>query len=445
MINSVTEEKNLPLSSVQRLIVEVLFPEIDGKLYKKGGETNTMLINKKLTTAIATGAIIFSAVTPALASTGVGVIGNGAESNNTVSVTQTNTTTASQNNDANITNNIKTQSSTGGNNADFNTGGNTSVQTGAATNGVSVSNTANINALTVGDPCNCDNGATILEDGNGAFSNSTADLSNTNTKTATQNNTANFTNNVDSSASTGKNSASDNTGGDNTIMTGAAKNWTDVVSTANKNVMGGTGATAGTGATTLTIGDNGALSTSAITDTNNTTAVAAQNNAATFFNNVDSSAKTGKNAEDFNTDGNNQIQTGPAANWTGVANIANNNAMDALGCGCATGDVFKVGDNGAFSGSAINATNTNTQTAAQDNGATFSNYVDPQAFSGDNSLSDATGSYWFGGDNSVMTGQSASQTEVVNTSNTNEISSNGINIGGIDWGFNFNPGSLLGM
>ena len=406
-----------------------------------------MLINKKLTTAIAMGTIIANAfLLPALANastTGVGITGNGAESTSAVSVTQNNTTTATQNNVATITNKIDAQSNTGGNDANYNTGGNTQIQTGAASNGVSVSNTANSNFMATGNPCNCDNGATILEGDNGAFSNNAAALLNNNTNTATQNNTADFTNKIDTKTTTGNNSGSDNTGGDTSIMTGPANNWTDVVNTANKNVITGSDATAGTGATSLQIDGNGALTANAITDTNNNTAVTTQTNAATFFNNVDATAQSGKNDANYNTGGNNNVQTGGAANWTGVANIANQNVVDALDCGCATGDVFNEADNGAFAGNTVAATNNNTQTAAQDNGAEFSNYADPHAFSGDNSLSDATGS-WLPDNQSVTTGQAASQTEVVNTSNENTISSNGVDFGGMNWNFTFSPSAILG-
>jgi len=405
-----------------------------------------MLI-RKITTVLATGSLLLGTVTPAaFASTGVGILGNGAESSSNVSVTQNNNDTATQNNSAKITNHIDSSSSTGGNDANFNTDGDTMIQTGNAANGVSVSNTANSNFMSNQNPCGCNNDSLIQVGGNGAFSTNNAALTQNNNTTGTQNNAANFHNDIDAHATTGDNSASDNTGGNNSIFTGSAKNFVDVNNTANKNVMVGAGAGAGVGGTTIDVTGNGALSSNNVAATQNNTATATQNNSATFFNDVDARARTGDNNGDFNTDGNNSIFTGSATNMVGVANIANQNVLTTLGgdCGCATGDVFKVKANGAFSDNNVAATENNSQTAAQNNAADFSTFLDPKGQTGDNSVSDATGSFWFGSDpNGIMTGSSASETQVVNTSNENVLSSNGVSMGG--WSFNWDPSSVIGL
>jgi len=403
-----------------------------------------MLITK-ITTVIAAGSLLLGAITPAFADTGVGVLGNGAASSNNVSVTQNNNNTATQNNDATITNHIDSSASTGGNNADFNTGGNNAIQTGSAANGVSVSNTANSNFMNSSNPCGCDNGSLVELGGNGAFSTNNAALTQNKNNTATQNNSADFTNDIDAHAKTGGNSATDNTGGDNSIFTGSARNAVDVTNTANQNVLtGGSGTGTGVGGTTLKILGNGALSNNNIADTSNNSATATQNNSATFFNDVDASATTGKNDADFNTDGNNSIFTGSASNFVGVVNIANRNVLSGLDqCGCATGDLFKIADNGAFSGNNVAATENNDQTATQNNAADFSNFVDPHAKTGFNDATDNTGSLFLIGDpNTVLTGNAASQTEVVNTSNENVLTSNGVSMGG--WSFSWDPSSLMG-
>ncbi len=403
-----------------------------------------MLINKKLAAALATGAILLATVSPAFADTAVGNLDNGAESSSAVTVTQNNNSTATQKNAATITNDITSSSSTGGNNTNFNTNGNNQVYTGSASNAVNVSNTANDNQMS--NPSANNGGNTLLKNGgNGAFSVNAANLTSNNNANASQNNAANFRNTIDSSASTGNNSGSDNTGGNTSLFTGPAKNVTDVVNQANQNVMtGGNAAFGFGGGTTLENNNNGAITDNSVAATENNSATATQANTATFGNIITGGAFTGKNKGNFNTDGSTAVMTGSALNWTGVSNTANNNVMNeaAGNCGCALtnhGNLVENAGNGSFSSSAANATMNNNQTAAQANAVDFSNLVDPSAFTGKNSASDTTGSFWFPTGSSVMTGNSASQTDVSNTSNEN-VMSNGVTLAGVN--FNWNPAAL---
>jgi hypothetical protein len=412
-----------------------------------------MLI-KRISTVIATGSLLFGTLaTPMFASTGAGAIGNGAESQNTVNVNQTNTSTAAQTNNATITNNVSSDASTGGNSTDFNTGGDSAIRTGGASNVVDINNQANSNQMQMPTQCNCDNGGLVEVGGNGAFSANAANLNTTNNTSAFQNNAAQFTNNVDAESKTGANTASDNTNGNSYIFTGPANNAVGVNNVANKNVMtSGLGSDAGTGAglgsgTTLKIDNNGALSANAINANQNNSAFASQNNAANFANSVTGGAFTGDNDTDFNTSGNSGIQTGSAMNWTGVANMANYNVMSGLSnCGCATGDLFKDAGNGAFSGSTINDNENNTSADYQNNAAAFSNGVDTKAKAGYNTASDNTAGYYlFDDPNTVMTGNAASQTQVQNQSNMNSMTSNGFDMGGMNWTVDWNPSSVMGI
>jgi len=411
-----------------------------------------MLIKKnftKITTAIATGAILLSTVTPALAATGVGVVGNGAESTNTVNVTKNNTSTAVQSNSADISNTVSSTANSGGNTADFNTGGSSSITTGPAANAVSISNEANSNKLSTGDPCGCSDPTQVVVKGNGAFSNNAANVTSNNNNSAYQTNTADFTNNVTNNANTGDNSGSYNTGGGTSIFTGPAKNATQIDNKANENVMFGGSTGAGNGGSSLIIGDNGALSANAINATNNNTSTAVQSNDAAFSNYVDNTANTGDNTADFNTGGGVRLQTGGAFNWTDISNAANRNVIANFNdCGCATGDLLKEVGNGAFSANAINATNNNDQSQYQTNSADYTNAVTNDATSGDNSASYGTEGFW-GFDPSVLTGPTGSNTQVNSSANQNVLTSTGshsdVSFGGWNVNLGWDPASVMGM
>ncbi|HUQ84770.1 MAG TPA: CHRD domain-containing protein [Candidatus Limnocylindrales bacterium] len=111
-----------------------------------------MNLKQKLTTGLATGAVVLSALTPAaFAATSVHVSGNGAFSSNSVSVTQNRNLSVSQSNSSSISNSVNANSNTGGNNASLNTGGNVAVVTRSSSTGVAISNVANANILNLGN------------------------------------------------------------------------------------------------------------------------------------------------------------------------------------------------------------------------------------------------------------------------------------------------------
>ena len=85
----------------------------------------------RIATAVSSAAIVVSSFATPLLATTVQVTGNGADSVNTVNVTQNTETNVSQTNDANISNNISVKSNTGDNEAKKNTGGDVSIKTAA--------------------------------------------------------------------------------------------------------------------------------------------------------------------------------------------------------------------------------------------------------------------------------------------------------------------------
>lgn len=384
-----------------------------------------MIINK-IASSIATGALLFSMVTPAFAADTIEISGNGAGSLNTAVVTESNNTNVSQSNTANVTNNVTSSSNSGGNNANFNTGGNTSVQTGGAQSVTNVSTAVNANIADV-DPCACvDGDLDVKISGNGADSYNNAAVAASNTTTLKQANSASVTNKVESKANSGRNDADFNTGGSTSITTGPAVTLTSVLTAGNVNsaTVGGNGLGVGNGnAASALITGNGAGSVNGITLYLPSALTVSQANSASVMNYVESKANSGKNDANFNTGGITQILTGGAAAKTNVDNLLNFNSAN-LDCDCLVGGVnAKIAGNGA-SGSQVGttydtilATVGNTTVLGQGNGATLENNADAKAKSGYNDADYNVGSVY--GDPSVMTGQTYSETNVSTLSNWN--------------------------
>ena len=170
------------------------------------------MINKRIATAIATGALVFNSLaTPAFAAINVNLTGNGDSSNNTANLNISKSNSIVQNNTANISNNVEVDAETGGNEANRNTGGDVNVETGNSTVGVSVQNALNKNSASLA--CCTSGNATLNIPGNGVESDNDIDLDMDNSNEIFQDNDADVDNDVDVWASTGNNEANRNTGG----------------------------------------------------------------------------------------------------------------------------------------------------------------------------------------------------------------------------------------
>jgi len=371
---------------------------------------------RKLSTAIATGAVLLSSVAPAFAST-VEVSGNGAFSGNTVTQSNTNTTSVSQNNTANVTNNVDSNASTGGNSAGFNTGGNTTIDTGDASNNVDVSTAVNLNKASVGCGCAAD-GTDVKISGNGAFSTNAADVTNSSTTALSQTNDAHIRNDIDANAKTGYNDAGFNTGGNTTIRTGDASSTVSVDNKANANFANVGGSSAGgAGGSSIIISGNGAFSGNTASLDRSAVVALTQDNDAHIRNDVDANAKTGDNSAGFNTGGDVRVLTGDATTDVMVDNMVNFNAAD-VDCGCVLdGTDIKIAGNGAYSDSDVSASDDNIVAASALNDAYLHNDVDGKAKTGDNDAGFNTASVH--GDPTVRTGDASSSTDVSNTGNVN--------------------------
>ncbi len=393
-----------------------------------------MTYKTRLTTAIATGAVLLNALAPMAFANTITVTGNGASSLNSVNLSSNTTTVVNQTNNLNVNNDVDAKATTGGNSANYNTGGNVTVNTGAANTSVNVSTAANVNKANV-DCCNKGGATNVTVDGNGAKSLNAVDLNKDKTIVLSQDNNAYVTNDVNAKADTGKNDASFNTDGNVTINTGKATTNVSVDTKANANVAkigGGQGASNGD---TVTITENGVGSANFVGLGLSSAIVLAQDNAAKINNDVDAKANSGKNDATFNTGGEVTINTGAAKTNVDVNNLVNFNAAD-VDCGCLLDGVdVKIGKNGVGSDNEVAADLSNGLWVAEGNAAALNNDVDGNAKTGKNDASFNTGDP--SGDPSVVTGAADSQTDVSNAGNVNLYNQGAtLHLPG-DWNFDF--------
>ncbi len=194
----------------------------------------------KLVTAIATSAIVLGAMAPAaLAATDVVVAENGAFAKTNVKVKNVKATTVAQSNKSHVTNVVKSHANSGKNKSNFNTGGNSGVGTGPATSNVNVKVGGNSNTANLNSDCGvCGGGETsVAVVGNGAFSHSGVEVSNSSWLTVVQSNVSNVFNAVTSSSNSGGNSSSFNTGGSSSIGTGTASSNVNVEVNGSSNTL----------------------------------------------------------------------------------------------------------------------------------------------------------------------------------------------------------------
>jgi len=280
--------------------------------------------------------------------TKVEISGNGVESRNKASVTDSRNsgTELFQNNTAVVTNKVDSYANTGDNNANRNTGGtglnaagNTKVITGDAYSKTNISTQANANVATVGGGSSSANAGTqALITGNGDSSRNTIRLSDNHELIVVQDNTAVVLNAVSNSATTGYNDANRNTGTNVTIDTGNAFAETNVDNMVNFNsanvdcecVLGG--------GLKVEISGNGVESVNKVSETDNGGLSIFQGgrngagNVALLTNSTGANADTGLNDAGRNTGPVSiidpvDVYTGNAGSLTNVSNEGNVNVV----------------------------------------------------------------------------------------------------------------------
>lgn len=312
--------------------------------------------------------------------------GNGSESTNSASVTDTNTTSEVIENDGEIVNWIDIDANSGNNTASKNTGGDSTIETGDANVVANVINTLNtvvdgvLNTVNIfGDlvgnivqapttsassacsSCECGSSASAANTGNGSGSDNNAEVNTDNSSTTTMTNNATVVNNLGVDATTGDNETNFNTGGESLVETGDAIVNANVVNVANVNVASGDcspvymvfindvtggwqgdilGAAPGTyfytssgefyfvdenGQLVAVNAGNGADSTnSANVNASNSDSTTITNNGS-ITNNISIDANTGGNDASKNTGGDSTIKTGNANVAVNVVNFINSN------------------------------------------------------------------------------------------------------------------------
>ncbi|KKR13564.1 MAG: hypothetical protein UT40_C0014G0020 [Candidatus Woesebacteria bacterium GW2011_GWA1_39_21b] len=377
-------------------------------------------LQKKIATAIATGALLFQTVIPVLAqSTTLVISGNGAETDNDINLSQTTTTTVVQNNVANISNNVDADAETGENDQNYNTGGPVSLTTGDATTGVAISNTANSNVAEVSGCCDVDVDVEISDNGYKS------------------------------------------TGGPVSMETGDADTTVLIANKANSN-WAKIGDGSGGASVSLKIIGNGAETDNDINLLFDRSLLLTQDNYANIKNKVDADAETGENDQNYNTGGPVSLETGDATTVVGIDNLANFNFAD-LNCGCLLDVVAKIAGNGYNADSDISAALLDTKAAFQTNsyvcgygyqfpwggGGDLSfpwygyqkkacNDVDAEAETGENDQNKNTG---HSADPSMETGDATTWVDIENTANSNVLIEGGLGLPELpDFDFEFDLG-----
>lgn len=420
---------------------------------------------------------------------------NGENSTNTANAASTANTTADFNNDGTIKTEIKALSLTGDNKTSYNTGGDSEIITGDANvvatiitdaNAVNmgiyqfdVNGDQNGDIVLTADPANCINcgqNTSAENSNNGSDSQNTATASSTNTTTETIANDADVVNNIKITADSGGNDASFNTNGDSTIKTGNANVVANVVNVLNTvvdgvihtvNIFGDlvgnillpeqqpiSSADCGCCAPDLSAenSNNGSGSTNTADATSTNTSTTTQTNNATINNNLNLKGNTGDNDVNFNTNGNNLVESGDVSVDANVINVANVNVAggpcgdpvymvfvnDPSGnwqgqiAGAAPGTYFYASDGLLYvvdesgnliavnSGNGSNSTNASTSSASTTttttitNNGSITNNINIEANTGDNKAS-----YNTGGQNSITTGNANIVVNVINFINSN--------------------------
>ncbi len=287
-------------------------------------------------------AIVFSAcllLNLALTSTAkaeqisIEVTGNGNNSSNEVSTQSQSQANVSQQNDANVTNNVSTDANTGENETSFNTNGETSVNTGDATTTTNVSN-ENINTNSAEVNTCCDQGSLIKVSGNGDNSTNIVGLGLANTASSSQKNSANVANNVSVNANTGYNKALFN-GGSSMIVTGNIKANTNV---SNKNINNSIGSIESFSASAvIKVEGNGVGSENLVYLTLDNEVSSEVLNIVNIVNNIEQFLNTGGN-ETLKNLGDVMIFTGDIESNINILNENINSSVVNIECNCYTNE-----------------------------------------------------------------------------------------------------------
>lgn len=237
------------------------------------------------------------------------IVGNGAFSNNAVSVSSNNSRSLNQSDIANLATNVALNNSTGNNGASFNTGSNVSIMSGNANAQVGVSNLTGSNVANVWGMGSNDWVNTSIG-GNGAFSSNSVTTRNSNRTALTQSNLSSVANYIESMNNTGNNNAGFNTGSNVAVASGNANSWVALFNTPGVNVANLMGGDMGGYSNTRVLG-NGAFSNNSVSTMQENETALDQQNTASVSNRFMFENNTGDNSARYSTNG----WLGSSANW----------------------------------------------------------------------------------------------------------------------------------
>ena len=396
---------------------------------------------KIVATSIASLALLVNTALPAFAATTIELSGNGSNSINGATVTNTSSSVVTQVNDADVTNSVGVSADTGGNDVNNNTGGDVSVDTGNVDTKVQVANSVNTNSANV-DNCNCAGDTDVLISGNGTRSENNVVLDQGGETFVTQVNVADVTNAVSVASATGDNNANNNTGGDVSVETGDAKATVKLSTDANANSarVGDDSLLGDGGSLSARIIGNGSFTDNDINLTAGSLTTITQTNSADITNAVGIASDTGGNDANNNTGGDASVDTGNVDVDVTVDNMTNFNFADA-GCGCLMDVLAKIADNGTSSENAIGAEIGDELFATQVNGGEgVDNVVSAASDTGDNNANNNTGDPDGLDDPSAETGDANADIDISNSGNVNSFGGEGLDFdlpGGFVFNLNF--------
>lgn len=256
------------------------------------------------------------------------------------------------------------------------------------------------------------NAESITITGNGEGSSSEVNISsNTETKVE-QSNTAEITNDVDTTADTGNNSTDNNTGGDNNITTGDISQTTDITNEVNNSVVDQEACCiTPTPSTTITISENGPDSTNNISLTSVYQTMVVINQDASIINSIIEKANTGNNAADNNT-GKVSITTGDITSTKNIKNDSVNSAHVSISNNNANGNInIKISNNGEGSNNNADLEINNNSQVFINNSSNIINDIVSDFNTGNNHADGNTG------DVAIRTGDIISMINIQNDTN----------------------------
>ncbi|MBP9717004.1 MAG: hypothetical protein KBD51_03635 [Candidatus Levybacteria bacterium] len=257
----------------------------------------------------------------------ISVSGNGEGSTNNVNISQSNNNTTTQENTAEINNNVEVNANTGNNTASENNGEEVNITTGDVDVDTTIINTGINQSYAENDCCQGDLAMNIT--GNSSGSNNGINYSSNVNNSVSVNNNANISNNVNGYANTGYNSANKNSG-DVSINTGSIK-VVDTIKNNSINIHEVHTSNGTPGDVSIKIADNGADSDNNIAFVNDSSVQIDVNNSANIVNNSSWELNTGGNEANKNS-GDVEITTGDILLATTIENTNINVGLVDVDC-----------------------------------------------------------------------------------------------------------------